>query len=163
MAQAFDLDGKTAIVTGAGNGLGRAEALSLAGCGANVVLNDLAGPAVHEVADQIGRDRATVVEGDVSDWETGQALLAAAQELGGFGIRVNSVHPGGIVTSMIFQSAETLDAERGKRYFDAMPLGRFGKSIEVSHLVAFLASDDSSYCTGSEFIADGGILSGPGY
>jgi 3alpha(or 20beta)-hydroxysteroid dehydrogenase len=88
---------------------------------------------------------------------------AAAQELGEFGIRVNSVHPGGIVTSMIFQSAETLDAARGQRYFDAMPLGRFGKSIEVSRLVAFLASDDSSYCTGSEFIADGGILSGPGY
>jgi len=88
---------------------------------------------------------------------------AAAQELGEFGIRVNSVHPGGIVTSMIFQSAETLDPERGKRYFDAMPLGRFGKSIEVSRLVAFLASDDSSYCTGAEFIADGGILSGPGY
>jgi 3alpha(or 20beta)-hydroxysteroid dehydrogenase len=88
---------------------------------------------------------------------------AAAQELGEFGIRVNSVHPGGIVTSMIFQSAETLDAERGKRYFAAMPLHRFGKSIEVSRLVAFLASDDASYCTGSEFIADGGILSGPGY
>jgi 3alpha(or 20beta)-hydroxysteroid dehydrogenase len=88
---------------------------------------------------------------------------AAAQELGEFGIRVNSVHPGGIVTNMIFQSAETLDPERGQRYFDAMPLGRFGKSIEVSRLVAFLASDDSSYCTGSEFIADGGILSGPGY
>jgi 3alpha(or 20beta)-hydroxysteroid dehydrogenase len=88
---------------------------------------------------------------------------AAAQELGEFGIRVNSVHPGGIVTKMIFQSAETMDPERGERYFKAMPLGRFGKSIEVSHLVAFLASDESSYCTGSEFIIDGGILSGPGY
>ena len=88
---------------------------------------------------------------------------AAAQELGPFGIRVNSVHPGGIVTKMIFESAETMDAERGERYVRALPLGRFGKSIEVSRLVAFLASDDSSYCTGSEFIADGGILSGPGY
>jgi 3alpha(or 20beta)-hydroxysteroid dehydrogenase len=88
---------------------------------------------------------------------------AAAQELGAFGIRVNSVHPGGIVTKMIFDSAQTIDPERGERYFKAMPLGRFGKSIEVSRLVAFLASDDSSYCTGSEFLADGGILSGPGY
>jgi 3alpha(or 20beta)-hydroxysteroid dehydrogenase len=88
---------------------------------------------------------------------------AAAQELGAFGIRVNSVHPGGIVTKMIFDTAQTIDPERGERYFKAMPLGRFGKSIEVSRLVAFLASDDSSYCTGSEFLADGGILSGPGY
>jgi 3alpha(or 20beta)-hydroxysteroid dehydrogenase len=88
---------------------------------------------------------------------------AAAQELGEFGIRVNSVHPGGIVTKMIFDTAGTLDAERGERYINAMPLGRFGKSAEVSGLVAFLASDDSSYCTGSEFVVDGGILSGPGY
>jgi len=88
---------------------------------------------------------------------------AAAQELGQFGIRVNSVHPGGILTKMIFDTAETMDPERGERYVKALPLGRFGKSIEVSRLVAFLASDDSSYCTGSEFIADGGILSGPGY
>jgi 3alpha(or 20beta)-hydroxysteroid dehydrogenase len=88
---------------------------------------------------------------------------AAAQELGEFGIRVNSVHPGGIITKMIFDTAQTFDPERGERYFKAMPLGRFGKSAEVSHLVAFLASDESSYCTGSEFVIDGGILSGPGY
>ena len=88
---------------------------------------------------------------------------AAAQELGQFGIRVNSVHPGGILTKMIFDTAENMDPARGERYFKALPLGRFGKSIEVSRLVAFLASDDSSYCTGSEFVADGGILSGPGY
>jgi 3alpha(or 20beta)-hydroxysteroid dehydrogenase len=88
---------------------------------------------------------------------------AAAQELGAFGIRVNSVHPGGIITKMIFDTAETLDPERGERYIKALPLGRFGKSAEVSRLVAFLASDDSSYSTGSEFVIDGGILSGPGY
>ncbi len=90
MAQAFDLGGKTAIVTGAGNGLGRAEALSLADGGANVVLNDLAGPAVQEVADQIGRDRAMVVEGDISDWSTGEALLSAALEFGRLDIVVNN-------------------------------------------------------------------------
>ncbi len=88
---------------------------------------------------------------------------SAAQELGPFGIRVNSVHPGGIVTKMIFDTAETLDPERGERYLKALPLGRFGKSAEVSKLVLFLASDESSYCTGSEFVVDGGILSGPGY
>lgn len=88
---------------------------------------------------------------------------AAAQELGHLGIRVNSVHPGGILTRMVLDTAQTMDPERGERYLKALPLGRFGQSVEVSRLVAFLASDDSSYCTGSEFVADGGILSGPGY
>lgn len=88
---------------------------------------------------------------------------AAAQELGALGIRVNSVHPGGILTRMVLETANTMDPERGERYLKALPLGRFGESVEVSRLVAFLASDDSSYCTGSEFVVDGGILSGPGY
>ena len=88
---------------------------------------------------------------------------SAAQELGRFGIRVNSVHPGGIITRMVMETAGGMDPERGERYVKALPLGRFGKSAEISPLVAFLASDESSYCTGSEFVADGGILSGPGY
>ncbi len=88
---------------------------------------------------------------------------AAAQELGQFGIRANSVHPGGILTRMVLDTANTMDPERGERYMKALPLARFGQSVEVSKLVAFLASEDSSYCTGSEFVVDGGILSGPGY
>ncbi|HEX5188461.1 MAG TPA: glucose 1-dehydrogenase [Streptosporangiaceae bacterium] len=88
---------------------------------------------------------------------------SAAQELGRYGIRVNSVHPGGILTRMVLETAGGMDTERGERYLSALPLGRFGKSAEISPLVAFLASDESSYCTGSEFVADGGILSGPGY
>jgi len=88
---------------------------------------------------------------------------AAAQELGGFGIRVNSVHPGGVLTRMITESARTLEPGRGADYVSALPIARFGEPAEVSRLVAFLASDDSSYSTGSEFLIDGGLLSGPGY
>jgi 3alpha(or 20beta)-hydroxysteroid dehydrogenase len=88
---------------------------------------------------------------------------AAAQELGPFGIRVNSVHPGAILTSMTLGSASAESGKDGEAFLKAMPLGRFADPVEVSRLVAFLASDESSYSTGSEFLVDGGILSGPGY
>ncbi len=87
---------------------------------------------------------------------------AAAQELGPLGIRVNSIHPGGIMTQMAMQAAQTM-TEVNADFFKSMPIPRFGEPVEISRLVAFLASDESSYSTGSEFIADGGILSGPGY
>jgi 3alpha(or 20beta)-hydroxysteroid dehydrogenase len=86
----------------------------------------------------------------------------AARELGEFGIRVNSVHPGGVLTSMTLGQPESYDGQ-GAAFLAAMPLARFAEPVEISRLVAFLASDDSSYSTGSEFVADGGVLSGPGY
>jgi NAD(P)-dependent dehydrogenase (short-subunit alcohol dehydrogenase family) len=85
MDDVLSLDGRAAIVTGAGNGLGRAEALALARAGALLVLSDLPGDAVHAVADEIraGGGRAVVCAGDVGEWQTGQELLAAA--LGAYG------------------------------------------------------------------------------
>ena len=87
----------------------------------------------------------------------------AARELGQFGIRVNSVHPGGVITSMVLSQAEAAGTMDPEAFLKAMPLSRFAEPAEISRLVAFLASDESSYSTGSEFIADGGLLSGPGY
>jgi 3alpha(or 20beta)-hydroxysteroid dehydrogenase len=88
---------------------------------------------------------------------------AAASELGPFGIRVNSVHPGGVLTRMIMEAAGTSGRTDGEAFLQATPLARFAEPVEISRLVAYLASDDASYSTGSEFIADGGILCGPGY
>ena len=90
---------------------------------------------------------------------------SAARELGEYKIRVNSVHPGGILTRMVLDTDGTnySGGDDGTGFLTAMPLARFAEPAEISRLVAFLASDDSSYCTGSEFIADGGLLSGPGY
>ena len=78
------LDGRVAVVTGAGAGLGRAEAVALAQAGARVVLNDLPG-AADEAADELkglGAEVA-IVEGDVGERATADAMLAAAVE--GFG------------------------------------------------------------------------------
>ncbi|RHW24480.1 3-oxoacyl-ACP reductase [Nocardioides immobilis] len=87
-----NLDGKVAIVTGAGAGLGRAEALALADAGARVVINDLPG-AGEEAAEEIrgrGGD-ATVVAGDVSERATADAMVAAAVDgYGGLDIVVNN-------------------------------------------------------------------------
>jgi 3alpha(or 20beta)-hydroxysteroid dehydrogenase len=88
---------------------------------------------------------------------------SAAQELGQFGIRVNSVHPGGVLTSMTLGQAASADPTDADAFLKAMPLARFARPAEISCLVAYLASDESSYSTGGEFLADGGILSGPGY
>ena len=87
----------------------------------------------------------------------------AAREFGQFGIRVNSVHPGGVITSMILSQAEAAGQVDAGAFLKAMPLARFAEPAEISRLVVFLASDESSYSTGSEFVADGGLLSGPGY
>lgn len=81
---ATSLDGRVAIVTGAGAGLGRAEALALSDAGARVVVNDLPG-AADEVVDEIKArgGEVAVVEGDVGERSTADAMLAAAVE--GFG------------------------------------------------------------------------------
>ncbi|MFM9277860.1 SDR family NAD(P)-dependent oxidoreductase [Paenibacillus jiagnxiensis] len=78
----------------------------------------------------------------------------AALEFAKNGIRVNSVHPGFIETPMIRQdSTEKL----AKTFEKQIPLG-IARPEEVSNLFLFLASDESSYLTGSEFVVDGGLL-----
>jgi 3alpha(or 20beta)-hydroxysteroid dehydrogenase len=87
----------------------------------------------------------------------------AAQELGPLGIRVNSIHPGGVMTPMAMAAAPSFTHIDPADFLKSLPIPRMAKPVEISRLVAFLASDDSSYSTGGEFVADGGILSGPGY
>lgn len=117
---------------------------------------------------------------------------SAAQELGRDRIRVNSVHPGGILTPLVRDAmvaaakaaraaeaagaagdqggaaraegpgGDVLGAGAGS-FVARMPIPRLGDPAEVARVVAFLASDESSYCTGSEFVVDGGMISGPGY
>ena len=242
------LDGKVAIITGAGRGQGAAEAQLFVAEGASVVLADVLTDEVQVLADQLG-PRAVGVELDVtseSGWDRAvaaalelgplsvlvnnagihwtrpiehesadelrrildvnlvgaflgiQAVIApmrtggggsivnvsstagltglpyhgaygaskwalrgvtktAAVELGPDGVRVNSVHPGPIATDMLPAAREADGAAR----FARLPLGRAGEASEVAQLVAFLASDESSYLTGAEIAVDGGSIAGP--
>ncbi|WP_028920882.1 glucose 1-dehydrogenase [Pseudonocardia acaciae] len=79
----------------------------------------------------------------------------AAVELGQYGIRVNSVHPGMIDTDMIKEAAGGVELDLN-RIARRVALRRAGRADEIADLVVFLASDESSYCTGAEFVADGG-------
>jgi 3alpha(or 20beta)-hydroxysteroid dehydrogenase len=86
-------------------------------------------------------------------WGLRGLTKTAALELAAQKIRVNSVHPGAVNTAMV---GSTDDPHR----FDRVPLRRCAEPDEVAQLILFLASDDSSYMTGSELTIDGGASAG---
>jgi NAD(P)-dependent dehydrogenase (short-subunit alcohol dehydrogenase family) len=107
MDDTVSLAGRVAIVTGAGNGLGRAEALALAAAGARLVLNDLADDDVQATAEQIVADRgeAIVYAADIGEWATGEELVAAALDAyGQLDILVNNA--GVLRDRMVFTMSE---------------------------------------------------------
>jgi 3alpha(or 20beta)-hydroxysteroid dehydrogenase len=242
------LEGKVAIITGAGRGMGASHARRFVAEGAKVVLTDVDVPAIKALADELG-ENARYVEHDVTraaDWErvlretesvfsdvtilvnnagilgpiaktadldedayyqvcainqhsqflgmkavipsmqrarTGSIVnisslaglranygfpslayvaskfasrgmtKAAAQEYGRDNIRVNSVHPGFIKTPMMVEATDEGGGDALSRIF----LERLADADEVSSLVLFLASDESSYITGAEHKIDAGM------
>ena len=84
----------------------------------------------------------------------------AAVELAAFGVRVNSVHPGLIDTPMMKEALEVLGAQLMDGLLKTVPNGRFAEADDVAKIVLYLASDDSEYSTGSEFVVDGGMTAG---
>jgi 3alpha(or 20beta)-hydroxysteroid dehydrogenase len=92
-----------------------------------------------------------------SKWAVRGMTKCAAIEFAPFNIRVNSVHPGFIRTPML-SVPEGIDMDA--LMAASVPLRRVADPTEVTRLVAFLASDESSYCTGAEFVVDGGLSSG---
>lgn len=86
----------------------------------------------------------------VTKWAVRGMTKSAAQELGPHGIRVNSIHPGIIDTPMM--AGVPLDQLTGQ-----VPLGRYASAEEVAKLALWLASDESAYANGAEWVLDGGF------
>ena len=80
----------------------------------------------------------------------------AAAELAPFGVRVNSIHPGIVDTPMLSEltqyGPDVMDALRNR-----IPVGKEMGAEEIANMALFLASDDSTHCTGAEFVVDGGM------
>lgn len=89
---------------------------------------------------------------------TKSAALHCAQQ--GYPIRVNSVHPGFVVTPMVSGAVALMGSEMGTAFQQEVikrtPMGRLAQPSEIAGTIAFLASEDASYMTGSELIVDGG-------
>jgi 3alpha(or 20beta)-hydroxysteroid dehydrogenase len=90
-------------------------------------------------------------------WAVRGMTKIGALEWGEHGIRVNSIHPGIIETPMTAGLRAFTDADVRARTERSIPLGRVGQAIDIAYMALFLASDESAYCTGQEFVVDGGV------
>lgn len=116
----------------------------------------------------ISSGQATACQKDVSAYATSKAAIltftrSLAVDFSSQGIRANIVSPGPIKTPLLKLSVDKFGGGRSeeevyKDWGKGLPIGRVGEAHEVAEVVAFAASPRSSYCTGSEFVVDGGLL-----
>src|SRR5437870_3630145 len=147
------LEGKTALITGGNSGIGLAtvgKALPLLPDGASIILNS-----------SVVGSKGLPINSDYS--ATKEAIRSFARtwttDLKDRRIRVNAVSPGSIDTPRTEWPLGFLrnGQQRLKMISTNVPLGRLGTADEIAKAVVFLASDDASYVTGTEFFVDGGF------
>ncbi|MFK7894658.1 MAG: glucose 1-dehydrogenase [Myxococcota bacterium] len=122
-------------------------------------MRDSGGGSIVNISSNAGLEGVEGVIGyAASKWAVRGMTKTAALEFGQYGIRVNSVHPGGVDTPML--SGEEFGHMAEKNPYSEQPIPRISQPEEIARLVLFLASDESSYSTGAEFLADGGRTAG---
>lgn len=143
---------KVALISGGSRGMGAAHARLLVAEGAKVVIGDLLDESGAALAAELGNS-ARYTHLDVTNAEQWDAAVAlAVRDFGQLNVLVNNA-------GIVLDNSPTRLIQNWRRVLD-IPLGRSGAPSEVSPIIVFLASDESSYCTGSEFIVDGGLTAG---
>jgi len=167
----MQLTGRTALVTGASRGIGRAIALSLAEEGADVAVNYLSKrDLAADVVDQIRKMgcKAMLAQADVADYpDTHRMAREVLKEFGHLdilinnaginsskGITVNCVAPGFTETEMVMAIPEKVRM----KLLEQIPMKRFGRSEEVARACVYLCSTDGDYITGAELSINGGLF-----
>jgi 3alpha(or 20beta)-hydroxysteroid dehydrogenase len=111
---------------------------------------------ISSIAGMLGTRESSNAAYCASKWAVrGMSKLVATQH-GRDGVRVNSVHPGYILTPMMVAATD----ESGGGAVDAIPLGRMAQPEEVSNVVLFLVSDEASFVSGAEHVVDGAMIAG---
>ena len=98
-----------------------------------------------------------------SKWAVRGMTKAVAMEMGPYSIRVNSIHPGHVVTELGLRDGvdpSIITAMVEEHTARHAPMQRTGTPQEIAAMAVFLASNESSYCTGAEFVVDGGFTAG---
>jgi 3alpha(or 20beta)-hydroxysteroid dehydrogenase len=118
------------------------------------------GGAIVNVSSAAGlRGMPDLVAYSAAKWAVRGMTKVAALELAPNAVTVNCVLPGGIDTPMTNESS-FLPADREAMLTAMTPLGRQGRPDEVAEMIVFLASDGAQYCTGGDYVVDGGRTSG---
>jgi NAD(P)-dependent dehydrogenase (short-subunit alcohol dehydrogenase family) len=126
------LEGKVALITGAGSGIGRAQALALSREGAKIAIADI---------NQEGIDESI--------------RLISSHSVTAKGLNINAIAPGSVATPMIKKSLESDPDGYSKRVLK-IPEGRLGEPEDIARATVFLASDDSDFVNGHILSVDGG-------
>ncbi len=122
-------------------------------------MRDAGGGSIVNTASSAGLEgTAGIIGYTASKFAIRGMTKTAAIELGRWGIRVNAVCPGGIDTTMANPFEQP--PEEQQKAFSTNPIPRIGTPEEIASLMVYLASDESSYCTGTDFVIDGGYTAG---